>query len=152
MCEGTKRRKRPRDICVRQLVIYRSFVYLFKSNHRPQGFNSSFIIHNSSLAMRVVDVVEVLGVLDFPAPLHSVPRGGEGHTHRALYPNFLKGLRRIFHESHDLARCSYCKITSRAKRVQQSTFNCKRSELTTATTSLWHISVLRQRALTCRQG
>ena len=56
--------------------------------------------------MRVVDVVEVLGVLDFPAPLHSVPRGGEGHTHRALYPNFLKGLRRIFHESHDLARCS----------------------------------------------
>ena len=40
--------------------------------------------------MRVLDVVEVLGVLDFPAPLHSVPRGGEGHTHGALYPNFLK--------------------------------------------------------------
>ena len=42
-----------------------------------------------------------------------------------------KVLRRISHESHDLARCSYCKITSRAKRVQQSTLNCKRSELET---------------------
>ena len=28
VCEGTKRQKGQRDICVRQLVIYRSFAYL----------------------------------------------------------------------------------------------------------------------------
>ena len=33
VCEGAKGRKRPRDIYVRQLVIYRSLVYLFKSSH-----------------------------------------------------------------------------------------------------------------------
>ena len=36
-----------------------------------QGWgHSSFIIYKSSLAMRVLDVVEVLVVFEFPAPLH----------------------------------------------------------------------------------
>ena len=80
VCEGTKRRKRPRDICVRQLVIYRSFVYLFKSNHRPQGFNSSFIIRHwqcaSLMSLKsLVSLISPRPCTPCPAVARATPTG-----------------------------------------------------------------------------
>ena len=60
-----------------------------KGQKGPRDEGASFIIYKSQLAMRVLDVVEVLGVLDFPALLALKGRQNTDGGERSVTPGQL---------------------------------------------------------------